>query len=31
MASGLGRLSPLDNARYPAIVPQTVREFLRPR
>jgi nucleoside-diphosphate-sugar epimerase len=29
MASGRGKLSPLDNARYPAIRPQTVREYLR--
>ncbi len=28
MASGLGKLSPLDNQRYPSIRPQTVREFL---
>ncbi len=29
MASGLGRLSPLDNARYPAIHPVGVRQFVR--
>ena len=29
MASGLGRLAPLDNARYPSIHPKTVRELLR--
>jgi uncharacterized protein YbjT (DUF2867 family) len=28
MASGKGRLTPLDNARYPAIRPKTVRELL---
>ncbi len=28
MASGRGRLTPLDNARYPSIHPKTVREFL---
>jgi uncharacterized protein YbjT (DUF2867 family) len=28
-ASGLGLLSPLDNARYPAVRPQRLREFLR--
>jgi uncharacterized protein YbjT (DUF2867 family) len=28
MASGLGRLAPLDNARYPSIHPKRVREFL---
>jgi uncharacterized protein YbjT (DUF2867 family) len=31
MASGLGRLAPLDNARYPAIVPKTVRQLLTSR
>ena len=29
MASGRGRLAPLDNARYPSVRPKTVREFLR--
>ena len=29
MASGLGRLAPLDNARYPSITPRTVRDVLR--
>jgi hypothetical protein len=29
MASGRGKLSPLDNARYPWVRPQSVREFLR--
>jgi uncharacterized protein YbjT (DUF2867 family) len=29
MASGLGRLTPLDNARYPTVKPRTIREFLR--
>ena len=29
MASGRGKLSPLDNERYPSIRPQTVPEFLR--
>ena len=29
MASGKGRLAPLDNARYPTIRPKTVRELLR--
>lgn len=28
MAAGLGKLSPLDNARYPTIRPRTVRELL---
>jgi nucleoside-diphosphate-sugar epimerase len=28
MASGLGRLAPIDNARYPAIHPKKVRELL---
>jgi uncharacterized protein YbjT (DUF2867 family) len=28
-ASGLGKLSPLDNARYPSIHPVKVREFLK--
>lgn len=29
MASGRGKLSPIDNARYPSIRPQGVAEFLR--
>jgi uncharacterized protein YbjT (DUF2867 family) len=29
MASGRGKLSPLDNARYPSVRPQSVRDFLR--
>jgi nucleoside-diphosphate-sugar epimerase len=28
MASGLGKLEPLDNARYPSIRPKTIRELL---
>ena len=28
MASGRGKLAPIDNARYPSIHPKTVREFL---
>ena len=28
MASGLGRLTPLDNARYPSIRPRTVRDVI---
>ncbi len=28
MASGAGRLTPLDNARYPSIKPRTIRELL---
>ncbi len=29
MASGRGKLAPIDNARYPSIVPRTVRELLQ--
>ena len=29
MASGQGKLAPIDNARYPRVVPRTVRELLR--
>jgi uncharacterized protein YbjT (DUF2867 family) len=29
MASGRGKLAPLDNDRYPSVRPQSVREFLR--
>ena len=29
MASGVGRLTPLDNARYPSVRPLGVRDFLR--
>lgn len=29
MASGLGRLDPVDNARYPQVVPRTVRDVIR--
>jgi uncharacterized protein YbjT (DUF2867 family) len=29
MVSGRGKLSPLDNARYPTVRPQAVREFLQ--
>jgi uncharacterized protein YbjT (DUF2867 family) len=29
MASGLGKLTPLDNARYPSIKPRTIRELLK--
>jgi hypothetical protein len=31
MASGLGKLSPLDNARYPQIRPRSIRELLASR
>lgn len=31
MASGLGRMIPADNARYPAIRPRTIRELLTSR
>jgi uncharacterized protein YbjT (DUF2867 family) len=31
MASGRGKLSPLDNERYPSIRPKAVRAYLRPR
>jgi uncharacterized protein YbjT (DUF2867 family) len=31
MASGRGKLSPLDNGRYPSVHAKAVREFLRPR
>jgi uncharacterized protein YbjT (DUF2867 family) len=31
MSSGLGKLTPLDNGRYPSVRPQSVREFLGAR
>jgi uncharacterized protein YbjT (DUF2867 family) len=31
MASGRGKLSPIDNARYPSVRPQGISEFLRAR
>jgi len=31
MASGLGRLTPLDNARYPSVHPENVSDFLKAR
>ena len=31
MASGVGRLTPLDNARYPGVQPENVRDFLTAR
>jgi uncharacterized protein YbjT (DUF2867 family) len=31
MASGVGRLTPLDNARYPGVQPENVRDFAKAR